>query len=387
MAAEKGIFKSALAVLTTMVIGACFLKGAGHMPQSDGGTVQTGPHPEDRVMAIGITDNSGSVPQGAPALHLVFSGGVMPGPNTIAALRVEEPPTLDGDSTEWQKIPPSIVPLLPRGAPVGFNKEQWDTEWIRRGTNPPPTYDFSKYSDGGTNGFATAVTVRAAFDDERVYFLLQWNDPTQNRFRGEFTFNGTNFVQTSGKNEDRAYMAFDINNSTPGFQAVGCAAACHLHERLDEDPTITEVRNYRFLMHTRSPEERVDVWSWRATTTNPMKKAEDSYWDNTRRMIDGPDDFVITNDGGMGLPKYMSANGVNANDDYIYLDAGTPETTAFDATGAVDGSRIPGYAHKGGGAARGDVDAVGKWNNGVWTVEFSRALVTEDPNDTSFEIK
>jgi hypothetical protein len=256
-----------------------------------------------------------------------------------------------------------------------MSKAEWDTEYGLLGS-APPVYDF---------GINNAV-VRAAFDDTRVYFLVEWSDATENKARDQLTLVDGGWVRSTD-NEDRLYFAFEINGSFPGFAAVGCAAACHVKERLGD--VTTTGRSYRFRMHTDVAGELADVWSWRATTTNPVGYADDNYWDETGRKADALVDFVFSNrvtvDGGT-VPLYMNAAGVNTGPAPIFsADAGlTPLAIAFNGDGADAGTQLPGYVYQRASPGRDDVRAVGRWRNGKWTVELSRALVNSDPKDVQF---
>ena len=78
---------------------------------------------------------------------------------------------------------------------------------------------------------------------------------------------------------------------------------------------------------------------------------------------------------------------MNSNPDFIFAaGAGSPSTMAFDPAGALPGARSPGFLNQLAGPGGDDVRAVGKWQNGRWTVEFERALITPDPKDAQFPL-
>jgi hypothetical protein len=340
---------------------------------NDAGLASTAP--VDTVFSFGMIDNSSGAPQGAPYVNLVFSGGV-PSSNTVVAARVATAPTLDGLATDWANIAPSVIPLQLRGEPIGMTKSEWDYEYGLLG-GTPPIFDF---------GFTNAI-VRAAYDDDHVYFLFEWSDATESRNKDRLTFIDGAWVRNT-ENEDRLYMAFNANDSFPGFAVVGCSAACHVKERLGD--VTSEGRAYRFRMHTNAPGEIADVWSWRSVTTDPLGLADDMYWNESRRQGDSATEMAISNrrtvDGGTE-PVFMSADGVNASPDALFhADAGVnPLAVPYDPTGLAEGASMPGYVYQRPAPNRDDVRAVGQWRNGKWTVEVSRARVTTDPNDVQFK--
>lgn len=308
------------------------------------------PVPDDTLVSIGITDNSGGVPQSAPILQLRFRNA-SPSAGTIAARRVSLPITLDGNSSDWIGVPESLVPLLARGASIGLTKAEWDQEYLVL-NGRTQTWDFG----------ISQLAVRAAYDDQRIYFLLQWADPTENRDRDTWFFDAGVFVR-SKDNEDRAFLGFDINKSSPAFQAIGCSGACHLQERMGD---VSDAgRAYRTRMHTNYPGEVIDYWSWRAATTDPMGAADDGYIDDVSRTFDGLNDWITINqtavvpDAGL-QPLLMSEYGVNANPIAIFkADAGQSPGIPFNAAGALLSARIPGWLMQRASVFRDDVSAPG----------------------------
>jgi hypothetical protein len=147
-------------------------------------------------------------------------------------------------------------------------------------------------------------------------------------------------------------------------------------------------RAYRTRMHTNQQGEVLDIWTWRAATTDPMGAADDGYIDEASRKADGTLDWIVTNatvdDAGLPVPMFMSAMGVNSNPTYLMKPDAGPGSVPFDGNGAQPTARIPGWLMQRASPGRDDVMAVGRWAGGHWTVEFSRSLTTADPRDTQF---
>jgi hypothetical protein len=349
---------------------------AGSDAGDDGGTgewVDAGPPtPLDTIFSIGLIDNSQGVPQSAPLVALSFHDA-MPGPSVVSAKRISTPISLDGNASDWLGVPESIVPMLSRGGAVGMSPTEWDTECMALYGRTMP-YDFG----------ITSVAVRAAYDDTHIWFLLQWADATENRNRQTWLFTDGGFVRTL-ENEDRAILGFDIQGSTPAFEAIGCSGACHIHERLGD---VSDAgRAYRGRMHTNQQGETMDYWEWRAGTTDPWGMGDDGYMDEVQRRQDGLLDWAVPNvlatDAG-SFPMFMAATGVNANPPYLYKPDAGPGTIPFNPAGVMEGARIPGWVLQRASPGRDDVSAVGRWASGHWTVEVMRNLTTADPRDTQF---
>jgi hypothetical protein len=337
------------------------------------GDGDAGSVPADTLFALGVWNNSAGAPQAASLLNLLFHGGERDA-ETVVAERVTSAPTLDGDDGDWTTIPGSTVPLSPRGTASGLSEEEWNREYILA-TGTAPLWDF---------GIAEAV-VKAAYDDERVYFLIQWKDDSENRRAQEWSFDGTKWNR-SKESEDRVSLAFNVQGSFRGFNEIGCAAACHLHTRMGD---VSDAgRAWRLRMHTARAGELGDIWIWRASSTNPMGHADDSFWDETGRKGDGTLEWSRSNskttDAG-SVPAFMSELGVNNNPEALYTDdGGSPRAVPFDPTDALIGTRIPGSVMQRASPNRDDVRGVGRWRDGTWTVELSRVRETTDPKDTQF---
>lgn len=334
------------------------------------------PRPLDTIFSVGVLDNSGGIPQSAPLVGLFFEEGT-PGSSVVVAKRAATPPTLDGVASDWVGVPESMVPLLTRGGAVGMSLTEWDTECAA-------LYGRTLIYDFGIPNIA----VRAMFDDQRIYFLLQWPDATENRERDTWYVDGGVFVK-SRANEDRATLGFDIGESTPGFQAIGCSGACHLNERKGD---VSDAgRAYRTRMHTNQQGEVLDIWTWRAATTDPMSAADDGYIDELSRKSDGTSDWMVQNqqtlDGGVVAPMFMSAMGINANPPWLVKPDAGAGAVPFDGSGALPTARIPGWVMQRASPNRDDVSAVGRWAGGYWTLELSRRLTTADPRDTQFPLR
>ena len=101
---------------------------------------------------------------------------------------------------------------------------------------------------GGAIG-TVEVTLRAVYDAESVYFLIEWPDATESTVEGA---------------EDGLAILWQITE-IPGFEIVGCNQACHSGG--------TPIG-----MWFENESERADLWHWQALTTNPLGVLDDAYY-------------------------------------------------------------------------------------------------------------
>ncbi len=300
------------------------------------------------TFSLGIADNDDADKNGAQLLTLRFETGT---PSATVIVAKNGTPTIDG--------------------------QDGDAAWGSAST--------VSLSTVGTGGGPSQATVKAAYDSENIYFLVTWTDPTgtESIHKKMWTYNATSGTWSQSGNEDRVYFLWNIN--APDFED-GCAIYCHTGVPAWENST---------QMGTNVKGTRVDVWHWKAARTHPMNNAEDKYWVDLTEATEIPYEGGIelrtrlpdlgggfTDDNKEGsLPKYMDPADPGANADFLIQGS----TIDFNPDAAwEDGDTIPGYIVKEGTGSRADVEAVGVYSNGVWTVEFKRALHTGNPDDVSF---
>lgn len=210
--------------------------------------------------------------------------------------------------------------------------------------------------------------------DEGYYFYLAatWEDTTESVDKKQWTFDGSVWDQSG--DEDRIAFIFDMGQNDP--EGVNCAQMCH-----------TPIMN--------TSVGKVDVWHWKGHRGNPMGVADDKYFDNIlggdggRHGDDGTSAYSDNADDGAGNPSFMATNDPGANVTFLVKDAAAQ--TAFDPYGVLmpahtvdvavpfnlgatftSGDVIPGYVLRIPNGDRADVMSAGKWDSGVWTVEFKR---------------
>ncbi|MDN3695986.1 MULTISPECIES: ethylbenzene dehydrogenase-related protein [Vibrio] len=241
----------------------------------------------------------------------------------------------------------------------------------------------------------TSVEMKSLYDDEYVYFLFTYADPTKSidRFPWVKQEDGTwkqlkNKDSTGHDNtyyEDKFAVFWDIN--TEGFADKGCNIACHRAKdgmnagRKDKNPA----RKY-----TKREGEFIDMWHWKGVRTAVHNQLDDQYVDSNTdpkqnkgwgRKGDSKTGGGYVNNIKDGQPAYISAS--LTDDTLLILDSEKqPFTAGYDKL-----DRIPGLTGKPFTGSRGDIDVGAEWKDGVWTLEMKRKLVTTGENAATQDVQ
>jgi hypothetical protein len=402
-------------------------------------------------MSVGVHNDGDGPPQGAREAHLDFNWQAN---RTNAIVAVAVPPdsiVIDGadtNATEWHGVPLTTIALDRASTllPVGRRANGTATEIT--------TEDFG----------VTEIKIGAAYDGSSIYFRAEWSDPTENDVRGRWTWNGSKWVRDTATtqplpggnlaasrpvtgSEDKLQLLFNIN--VPDFfgdnggLGAGCAGLCHLEgingQRVANTTTTDAGTTFLLnggLMHANGAGQKVDVWQWKATRTNPLRIFDDQVIDEGSRHGDGnqSDDFQLTR-GDCVRKNTDSARYSDADASATQLhftnelfdptpDAGCPSkgpsrvpspyasgvtkmyedrspfigssggtATAFTDAGVTPatGDTIPGYTWRTAASTaaclRCQNEAEGHWSGGKWIVEIRRSLVAPDADDVDFTVQ
>lgn len=303
----------------------------------------------DVHFAIAVTDNSGGTHNGANVVDLLWSG--TPGAASVVvgdlAALGQAAPVVDGDASDaaWAAAPVSNL---------GFGPQS------------------------GDNG-VTGATVQAAYLDEFIYFRVTWTDPTatENVHRRRWTFDGSLWSRNS-ENEDRLYFMFDISGATgtatagtasgttTPFAQVGCAMSCHGDGVMRTDFGRVDIWHWKA---TRTdPAGYLDDKHMVAAGSGADGRKSDS----------GAPAYFENLNGAGTEPAYRSAQGFQASPDFLFLlgDESDFAATKTSDAGFANGDILPGYVQRSPLNSRADVTTKGSFQSGQWTVEFCRALDT-----------
>jgi hypothetical protein len=136
----------------------------------------------------------------------------------------------------------------------------------------------------GYIGQSYPTTLRSMYDNQNIYFLLEFADATQSinvspwyfdpalnvagktgwqKEPSSKTYNGSGVLTRDGWGEDKIAMLWNIDNSTPKFISQTCYASCHVFTPyLDYSLTpAAMVSNSASGNHyTSGPNEKIDMW-------------------------------------------------------------------------------------------------------------------------------
>jgi hypothetical protein len=296
----------------------------------------------------------------------------------------------------------------------------------------------------GKNG-VVQLSLQVAYDTENAYFRAQWK--TRNHYAGEahpfVRFDGKGWKpygypkldavvqkgEQPGIYEDRFSIMID-DGSVRGFATQGCWITCHNGAR--DNPKVAsaaevkanplyqalkqnDVRKYLPSTRTdaeaswdkgKTPDEIakiraaggfLDLMQWRAHRSNPVGMADDGYVLEYRLSDAGGNPFGSNVDPKTHQPRFMydenkvGKKALTADDIRKMPTALIREQNAVPFDLNADwkvGDLIPAYVlnkegAKGSGADNKDVKGV--WQNGMWTVVWTRPLNLSNPDDKALK--
>jgi hypothetical protein len=282
--------------------------------------------------------------------------------NALVSVAASEAPELDGAGSEavWADAPAITLPV-----------------------------------SGGANVGSTEVIVQSAYHEDNVYFLVSWDDPTQDFLRSpwEKQEDGSwaRLVDPDNRGgdnnlwyEDKMSFIWPINNSIPNFDTQGCFTACHAGEDGEAKPYGNK--------YTAEEGQSADIWHWKSVRN--VLQIDDQYLDATRYSEDTPGagrhgdpkdggGYVNNDNEDKSMPAFMGPEGfpVDGSPGSI-SDA---EKLPFDDSLFVAGDLVPGVYTAPFTGDRGNISANWQYTDGAWTLEFSRSLVTGSEFDVQFE--
>lgn len=261
-----------------------------------------------------------------------------------------------------------------RKAPSGLDDPAW---------KQAPSIEVRVKGRGSFAEQEVIVGVRAAYSAESIHFLFRWKDPTESVAKQSWRFDGKSWRHVKG-DEDRLALLFEITRIR-GFATKGCTVVCH-------SPPDVPTKEWRFA--TRTAAEKGDLWHWKAARSNPYHHADDSWltvagnpsgsYRTTGRRADAGEGGDINNEtADKTAPFYMRdpskkpvAPGFLLYEEAIRI----PGDAVFNAGDTIT-YRMP---RKPGGS-RADVEAIGQYAEGGWTVMLSRKLDTGHEDDVAFD--
>ena len=243
---------------------------------------------------------------------LMMSTSVM-AETKLKAVRADNPPVLDGipDDAAWANAGELRLQAKGRGGP--------------------------------TQGKTTAVTLKAAYDDENLYILLRWEDASKDATHKSYVWNDEKSAYEVGSDrEDNAALAFPIRGEFSADMRSGT-------------------------------DELWDVWHWKARRTGPAGYAMDRT-------------HAFTSTKPEGKAKKFSVK--NGKDVWIARpeDSGGSVTTGHPAPDKKQATAPAHYQAVTPSGSAADIRTGQSYGNGWWAVEFARKLKTGSADDAQFSI-
>lgn len=290
----------------------------------------------------------------------------------------------------------------------------------------------------GKNG-SVDLAVQVAYDARNAYFRLQWK--TQNPYPGiehqYLRFDGKEWkvfgypkldkvVRESGQPgiyEDRASLMID-DGKVAGFAQEGCWATCHDGQRdMPKQFSREEAANNALLQAIKKSDVRkylpatrtdpldwksakpldeinrikaaggfVDLIQWRAHRSHPVGMADDGYVLEFRNGDAGKEMFSSNADPQTHQPKFMwdarkvgyksiRPDDLRQGEHFLIREQ---NATPFDPNAVwQEGDMIPDYivSRQDAKGSAADNQAVGKWQDGRWSVVITRPLRLANDDD------
>jgi len=293
------------------------------------------------------------------------------------------------------KRPGPTIQSSPTLAPINVDGER-DEHWAQAKAISIELNELPYEPNNGYDGIKkTDVEIRTLYDDEHIYFLFSWYDPSKDLAR--FTWEkgkGGEWKQLSNKDstlhentyyEDKFAIYWNVNEK--GFIKKGCDKSCHMVEDGAIEGVLDDSAGRHFTLHD---DEYLDEWHWKAARTNPIGMMDDGFVDNERqtakkwgRKMDSPTAggyYNNTNDSP--FPAWMNKLGISEAPYWVYDD----NKVAFIDT-HKPGDRVGGIVISKFEKSRGDVTAKGLWKDNYWTLEIKRKRKTDHENSKTQDIQ
>ncbi len=186
------------------------------------------------------------------------------------------------------------------------------------------------------------ITLKAAHNSDKIFILVSFADPDENRQHRTLLWNGKlNAYQNGPEREDTFILKWSMTSYPTKL-------------------TLTENLPYV-----------ADIWFWKAMRTDHAGYADDKmHIYSTSRSKNAK--ALISQKGHLFYLNRTGDDGETAY--YTHLVPG------------FQGHRLPKYTQRQPTASRADIRAKGAWQDGRWTIEFSRKLATGHDDDIEFQL-
>jgi len=184
------------------------------------------------------------------------------------------------------------------------------------------------------------ITLKGLYTAEEIFFLVRFPDPDESRSHKSWTWNKGREIYTVGHDREDIFV-FKWNM-----------------EPQPVDLSIYSDDSYR-----------ADIWYWKACRTD-----RSGYADDKIHLLSPKQDRNATQViSGSGKTMYLLRSGDEGGSAY-----------RVNLVSEFQGEIVPRFTIQQPTGSRSDVQAKGVWQNGEWTIEFRRKLVTGNQDDVQF---
>jgi hypothetical protein len=188
------------------------------------------------------------------------------------------------------------------------------------------------------------ITLKAVYTAEGISFLVQFPDADESRSHKSWVWDKNAGIYVTGHDrEDVFQFVFSMENKPVNLSIYA------------DTPYVA------------------DVWFWKACRTDPQGYADDKiHYLLEEKPPEG--NKAIQSVGKSGRIMYF----IRDND---------KGTQAFKSNvyGEYLGDKLSRFSYQQPTGSAADIKAKGRWQEGIWTIEFSRALHTGYPDDVQFD--
>jgi len=317
------------------------------------------------------------------------------------------------DTLEIRRVAASDIPMIDGDA----SDHAWQ---LAR-----PIYVVTGHGDNFGGKGETTVEIRAVHDGQSVYFLFVWDDPTRSLKQLPLIKTASGWKLLHHGYEKANERAYSEDKFSVLFTKLDVTLAGDTTFHAGAEPIAGKPRSLsgRGLHYTERAGLYVDVWEWKATSTNATGFMDDDHFgppaEASAAQMEGrspyhggfapdpgtasdSDNFLAENGDGYDqavkprrLPKNLAATkkalgtvDLDPNQSesegarwYLTEDESTPYSPELDAKIPI-GTVVPGVIISGAYFGdRADVRCAARWAAGRWALEVVRRLDTGSPYD------
>lgn len=186
------------------------------------------------------------------------------------------------------------------------------------------------------------ITLKAVHTSDKLFFLVQFPDPDENRYHKRMKWNKKlGLYQTGPEREDTFVFKWNMELSP-------------------RDLTLKSDKSYR-----------ADIWYWKAFRTDSIGHADDKMHIYTDRPVKGGTKVHIHQGRFFSLTRPADQG------------SGTYDVKTYES---YISDRVDKFTIQPPAGSRADIKAKGIWKDGRWTIEFGRLLKTGHRDDIQFTI-